>query len=84
MRNGAPGARSDLRLYTHPWEIPFADISAPIRIWHGQADGTVPVEHARWYAREIASADLTELADEGHYSVPLCYSRQILAELIAR
>jgi pimeloyl-ACP methyl ester carboxylesterase len=83
MRNGAKGARSDLRLYTHPWEIRFEAIGLPVRIWHGQADGTVPIEHARWYARQIATGDLTELPEEGHYSVPLCYSREILAELIS-
>lgn len=82
MRNGAPGARRDLHLYTRPWEIPFAEIEIPLRIWHGQADGTVPVEHARWYAEQIATAHLTELPEEGHYSVPLNYSREILTALI--
>ncbi len=82
MRNGAPGARKDLYLYTHDWGIPFQQIDLPIRIWHGQADGTVPIEHARWFAEQIPNADLTELPDEGHYSVPFRYSRQILGELI--
>ncbi len=82
MRNGAPGARRDLYLYTHDWGIPFEQIELPIRIWHGQADGTVPIEHARWYAEQLPNAQLTELPDEGHYSVPFRYSRQILSELI--
>ena len=82
MRNGAPGARRDLHLYTHDWGIPFAQIDVPIRIWHGEADGTVPIHHARWYAEQLPNADLTELPGEGHYSVPFLYSRQILSELI--
>ncbi|MFP4076881.1 MAG: alpha/beta fold hydrolase [Halochromatium sp.] len=83
MRNGAPGARQDLFLYTHDWDIAFPEIDLPIRIWHGQADGTVPIEHARWYAQHLPNATLTELADEGHYSVPFLHSRAILAKLIA-
>ncbi|MCF7979392.1 MAG: alpha/beta hydrolase [Chromatiaceae bacterium] len=82
MRNGAPGARRDLHLYTHDWGIPFQQIDLPIRIWHGQADGTVPIEHARWYAKQLPNASLTELPGEGHYSVPFRHSRQILSELI--
>ncbi|MBK5929533.1 hypothetical protein CCR82_03030 [Halochromatium salexigens] len=82
MRNGAPGARRDLYLYTHDWDIDFQRIALPIRLWHGQADGTVSIDHARWYAEQLPHATLTELADEGHYSVPFRYSRAILAELI--
>lgn len=83
MRNGAPGARRDLYLYTHDWGIPFEQIDFPVRIWHGQADGTVPIEHARWYAEQLPNANLTELPDEGHYSVPFRYSHQILSERLA-
>ncbi|WP_462321505.1 alpha/beta fold hydrolase [Halochromatium sp.] len=84
MRNGAPGARRDLHLYMHDWDIPFEQIVLPISIWHGQADGTVPIEHGRWYAEQLPNASLTELPGEGHYSVPFRYSRQILSELMAQ
>jgi pimeloyl-ACP methyl ester carboxylesterase len=83
MRGGAAGARADLVLYNHDWHLPFAAISSPIDIWHGQADGTVPIEHARWYARHLPNARLTELAGHGHYSVPLRCSPRILATLLA-
>jgi pimeloyl-ACP methyl ester carboxylesterase len=81
MRNGAPGARRDLYLYTHDWDIRFPQIDLPIRIWHGQADGTVPIAHARWYSEQLPNASLTELPGEGHYSVPFRYCQQILSEL---
>lgn len=83
MRDGALGAKRDLHLYTHDWQLPFGQIRFPVRIYHGQADGTVPIDHARWYAEHLPQARLTELPGEGHYSVPLRYSRQILDELIA-
>jgi pimeloyl-ACP methyl ester carboxylesterase len=82
MQRGAPGARRDLALYTHDWGIDFGQIHAPIRIWHGQADGTVPIEHARWLAAQLPDADLVELPGEGHYSVPIRYAQQILEELL--
>ena len=84
MQHGAPGARRDLMLYTHDWGIDFAQIRAPIRIWHGTSDGTVPISHARWLAAKLPAAELTELPGEGHYSVPIGYARQILAELLGR
>ncbi|KAA6186216.1 alpha/beta hydrolase [Thiohalocapsa marina] len=83
MAHGARGAREDLVLYAHDWQIPFSDISLPIHIWHGSADGTVPVEHARWYAEHLSGARLTELPDEGHYSVPLGHGATILKDLLA-
>jgi pimeloyl-ACP methyl ester carboxylesterase len=81
MRNGAQGARRDLILYAHDWQIAFSDIQVSINIWHGQADGTAPVEHARWYAKHLPDATLVELPGEGHYSVPLLYGQQILMNL---
>ncbi len=82
MQNGAPGARRDLSLYTNPWGLDLDRINRPIRIWHGEADGTVPIAHARWLAEQLPNAHLTELPGEGHYSVPIRYARQILSELL--
>jgi pimeloyl-ACP methyl ester carboxylesterase len=81
MRQGAPGARRDLYLYTHDWQIPFQQIEFPITIWHGDADSVVPIEHARWYANQLPQSDLIELADQGHYSVPIAHGHDILAKL---
>jgi pimeloyl-ACP methyl ester carboxylesterase len=83
MRNDAAGPRRDLVLYSHDWHIPFADIRHHIRIWHGDADGTVPIDHARWYADHLPNAHLIEMPGEGHYSVPLGHAREILAALLA-
>jgi len=83
MRQGAVGPRRDLLIYTQDWCLPFAEISQPLQIWHGDQDGTVPIEHARWYADHLPAARLTELPGEGHYSVPLCHTDRILAALLA-
>jgi pimeloyl-ACP methyl ester carboxylesterase len=82
MRHGARGARRDLVLYASDWQIPTADIDHPIDIWHGEADGTVPIAHARWYAGHVHGARLHAMPDEGHYSVPIRHAREILDRLL--
>jgi pimeloyl-ACP methyl ester carboxylesterase len=82
MRQRAAGARRDLFLYAHDWGIPFGEIGHQVRIWHGRDDGTVPIEHARWYAAHLAHARLTEMPGHGHYSVPLRHGTEILAALL--
>lgn len=79
---GARGARRDLHLYTHGWQIPFDAIQAPIRIWHGEADATVPLAHGRWYRDHLPGGRLTTLPDQGHFSLPIHFGEQILASII--
>gem|GEM_PF-333339 len=82
MRNGARGARRDLTLYIHDWGLDLPSIQQRIHIWHGTADGTVPIGHARWLAAQLPNARLTALPDEGHYSVPIRYAGRILTDLL--
>ena len=82
MRGGGRGARRDLILYTRPWGIPFESVCTPLQLWHGEADGTVPASHTRWYAARFPHATATFLPGEGHYSLPLRHSRRILRALL--
>jgi pimeloyl-ACP methyl ester carboxylesterase len=66
VRAGARGVRQDLMLYTRPWGIPFQEIRFPVQLWHGEADGTVPVAHTRWYAAHLPRATANYLPNEGH------------------
>jgi len=81
MARGARGARHDLHLYTHDWQIPLAAIQTPIRLWHGEADATVPPAHARWYRDHLSVAQLDTLPDQGHFSLPIHCGERILREL---
>jgi pimeloyl-ACP methyl ester carboxylesterase len=83
MRVGARGARQDLALYTQPWNIDFGALTQPIALWHGDADNTVPLAHARWYAEHLAGCSLRILPGEGHYSLPLRHGGDILRSLEA-
>lgn len=82
MAGGARGARADLRLYTTDWGIPFEALDRPLPIWHGDADGTVPLAHALWYRDKLPQARLHILADQGHYSVPIQFTDRILRGLL--
>lgn len=84
MENGARGPRQDVTLYTADWKIPMESILISVDLWHGEADGTVPVAHSRWYAANLPNARAVFLPDEGHYSLPLRHSRNILRTLIER
>lgn len=82
MLRGARGALDDLRLYTSPWDIPVEQIQVPIELWHGEADGTVPIAHARWYEHHLPHCRAHYLPEEGHYSVPLGHTEAILQSLL--
>ena len=80
FRRGSWGVAQDLRLLTRPWGFDLGSITAPTSIHHGDADETVPVQHARLYARAIPGARLQIHPGEGHISI-LSHPQDILAAL---
>jgi pimeloyl-ACP methyl ester carboxylesterase len=80
FRQGSWGVAQDLRLLTRPWGFDLGSITAPTSIHHGDADATVPVQHARLYAQAIPGARLEIHPGEGHFSI-LSQPRDILAAL---
>lgn len=69
FRRGSWGVAQDLRLLTRPWGFDLGSITAPAWVHHGDADTTVPVEHARRYAAAIPGAQLRIHAGHGHFSI---------------
>jgi len=80
FRRGGWGTAQDLRLLTRPWGFDLGSITAPTSIHHGDADTTVPVQHARLYAQAIPGARLQIHPGEGHISI-LSHPQDILAAL---
>jgi pimeloyl-ACP methyl ester carboxylesterase len=80
FRRGSWGVAQDLRLLTRPWGFDLGSITAPTSIHHGDADTTVPVQHARLYAEAIPGAELRIYPGEGHFSI-LSHPQDILAAL---
>ena len=62
------GSWEDDNAIYYPWQFDFADIQAPVSIWHGRKD-FLPVTHARWLADRIPNVDTHFLADEDHSNV---------------
>jgi len=80
FRRGSWGVAQDLRVLTRPWGFDLGSIAAPTSIHHGDADTTVPVEHARRYAQAIPGARLQIHPGEGHFSI-LSNPQEVLAAL---
>jgi pimeloyl-ACP methyl ester carboxylesterase len=79
-RQGGRGMYDEALALARKWGFRPADISAPVHIWHGERDATVPVSMARYLARTIPGCQATIYPDEGHH---LLFSRwsEILATL---
>jgi len=80
FRRGPGGVAQDLRVLTRPWGFELDAITVPTLIRHGDADTTVPVQHARLYAEAIPGAQLQIHPGDGHFSI-LAAPRELLAPL---
>jgi pimeloyl-ACP methyl ester carboxylesterase len=80
FRRGSGGVAQDLRVLSRPWGFQLGTITAPTAIHHGDADTTVPAEHARMYAEAIPGAQLHLYPGHGHFSI-LAAAREMLAPL---
>ena len=82
FRRGSWGVAQDLRVLTRPWGFELGSVTVPASIHHGDADVTVPPEHARLLAEAIPGAQLQLYPGHGHFSI-LGAARQVLAPLAA-
>jgi pimeloyl-ACP methyl ester carboxylesterase len=80
FRRGSQGVAQDLRVLTRPWGFRLDAITVPTVIHHGDADNTVPLQHARRYAAAIPGAGLRVYPGLGHFSI-IGAMREILAPL---
>jgi pimeloyl-ACP methyl ester carboxylesterase len=82
FRQGSRGVAQDLRVLMRPWGFELGSITVPASIHHGDADTTVPAQHARLFAAAIPGAQLQLHPGRGHFSI-LGAARQMLAPLAA-
>ena len=80
-RQGGRGLYDEALVMARPWGFRMEGISVPVRIWHGEADPTVPVGMGRHMARAIPGSIATFYPGEAHH---LVYDRwrEILAGLV--
>jgi len=77
------GLVPDLRALAEPWGFDPAELTCPVRIWHGLDDGIVPPAFSRALASRMATAGTVFLAGEGHFSLPILQAETILRDLAA-
>jgi len=82
-RSGSRGLAWDAALLARPWGFRLQDITMPIRLWHGEADGMAPVAQARYVASLIPTCVATFYPDEGHVSVLVNHLDDILAAIVS-
>jgi pimeloyl-ACP methyl ester carboxylesterase len=82
FRRGSWGVAQDLRVLTRPWGFELGSITVPASIHYGDADTTVPPQHARLLAEVIPGAQLQLYPGHGHFSI-LGAAREMLAALAA-
>jgi len=82
LRPGVSGALWEFQIYSHPWGFDPAGITAPITLWHGEADATIPLFHSQSLADMMPNAKLHILPEEGHFSLALGQTDKILADLM--
>jgi pimeloyl-ACP methyl ester carboxylesterase len=69
FRTGGQGVADELLLLMRPWAVRLEEIQAPVRLWHGEADGIVPVAMGRHLARAIPNCRAEFIPGGGHYVV---------------
>jgi pimeloyl-ACP methyl ester carboxylesterase len=67
FRNGGQGVADELLLLMRPWTVRLEQIQVPVRLWHGEADGIVPVAMGRYLARSIPNCRAEFIPGGGHY-----------------
>ncbi|MFL6172288.1 MAG: alpha/beta fold hydrolase [Marmoricola sp.] len=61
---GAPLA--DIILFTRPWGFEAADVSVPVRWWHGDADHIIPHAHGVHMVARLPDAEFATIDGESH------------------
>ena len=59
---------ADLLVFSRDWGFSLRDIHVPVRFWHGDADGIVPLSHGELQAALVPGAALVVTHGGGHFS----------------
>jgi pimeloyl-ACP methyl ester carboxylesterase len=73
---------SDVVVFARDWGFRLADVTVPVRVWHGDADWIIPHEHGEHVARRLPDATFHTLPGDSHLS-GLQMATDIIAELLS-
>lgn len=69
MRPGVGASLQDMRIFSRPWDIPFASIKAPARLWIGTSDRNVPLAAALRLGELVPGCGVRQIEKGGHFWV---------------
>ena len=52
-----------------PWGFDLASVRVPVKVWHGDHDQFLPVQHGRWLAEHIPGAESALSDTDGHLTL---------------
>ncbi len=81
FRQGTAGPAHDLALYSAAWGFQLEGITAPVHLWQGEEDTTVPPAMGRYLAQRIPNCRARFFPGEAHFSLVLNRAGEILATL---
>jgi pimeloyl-ACP methyl ester carboxylesterase len=81
-RSSAKGVMTDAEIYATPWGFALEDVRVRVALWHGAKDRTFAPRLAEDVARRLPNCEYHLVEGAGHYSLPIRYIREILADLI--
>lgn len=80
-RSSAAGVMADAEIYAEPWGFPLEEVRVPVRLWHGKKDRTFSFRLAEEIAARLPNCEFHLIERAGHYSLPIRYAHEILADL---
>jgi pimeloyl-ACP methyl ester carboxylesterase len=69
FRQDAHGGARDLQIFSQPWNIDYARVTAKTIMWQGTADTVVPPMAAYWLAAKLPHCTLNRIDGAGHFWV---------------
>jgi pimeloyl-ACP methyl ester carboxylesterase len=82
VSRGIAGWRDDDLALVSDWGFEFAQLAAPVAIWHGEEDRMGPFAFGQWLAAHILGARAHLLPGEGHLSIQINKMGDILSDLL--
>src|SRR5699024_763268 len=81
FRSGPPGPARELGLLAQPCGFEPTKLTTPVVLWHGTADGNVPISHARRMAARLPHVTSHFLPGAGH-AVALQHRDDVLRDVV--
>ena len=82
-RGSAAGVMTDAQVYAEPWGFRLEDVHVPVRLWHGTKDRAFSFRLAEEVAARLPDCKLRIVDGAGHFSLPIRFMHEILADLMA-